>query len=133
MLHVSLESLEILGDPRFLPGSQEFLDHAKAQPPPFRRLAVVRSTRFLGPVALDEIFGSPFIAIVRRPNSIMFKDLDGGAVSTITCMPADGVVANCVSTRGRTTCECILTEPLLAALCGSHPSLTHAEPSLHRS
>lgn len=87
-LHVSLYSLEVLSDPRFVPGSAEFLQHARAQPRPFRIIAVIRTRSPLGPPTLDEVFGSPYLAIVKRPNSIMFKNLNGGAVSTLTCSPS---------------------------------------------
>ncbi|KAJ3480199.1 hypothetical protein NLI96_g8515 [Meripilus lineatus] len=87
VLHAALDSLESVGDPRLIPGSQAFIDHARSQPPPFRRIAVIKSTRCLGPATMDEIWGSPYLAIVRRPNTIMFKNLDGGAISTLTPTP----------------------------------------------
>ncbi|KAJ3480202.1 hypothetical protein NLI96_g8518 [Meripilus lineatus] len=84
VLHAALDSLESVGDPRLIPGSQAFIDHARSQPPPFRRIAIIKSTRCLGPATMDEILGSPYLAIVRYPNTIMFKNLDGGAISTLT-------------------------------------------------
>lgn len=96
VLHAPLAALESIGDPRFVPGTQAFIDHAKTQPPPFRRIAMIRSTRSLGPGTMDEMWGSPYLAIVRRPNTIMFKNLDGGAVSTLTPTPAEPALAQCV-------------------------------------
>ncbi|KAJ3489760.1 hypothetical protein NLI96_g1915 [Meripilus lineatus] len=51
-----------------------------------------RESRF-GPATMDEIGGSPYIAIIRHPNTIIFKNLDGGAISRLTPSPADPGVA----------------------------------------
>ncbi|KAH9949414.1 hypothetical protein B0H21DRAFT_133036 [Amylocystis lapponica] len=110
-LHVSLEALEILGDLRFVPGSEEFLRHARAQPPPFRRLAIVRTSRRLGIPALDEIWGLPYLAIFKGSKIIIFKDLNGGAVSTMTCLDTD--IADAVRALASDTVR-IITHPFAA-------------------
>ncbi|PSR74463.1 hypothetical protein PHLCEN_2v9810 [Hermanssonia centrifuga] len=83
-LHVPLKELETLCDPRFVPGSAEFIAHAKALPPPFRRVCFIRSTRTLGNIVLDELSDEPSLSIIRYPNSIMFKPLNGGPIATLT-------------------------------------------------
>ncbi|KZT63632.1 hypothetical protein DAEQUDRAFT_733599, partial [Daedalea quercina L-15889] len=63
-LEVPLECLELLSDPRLTPGTPEWAAHASAQPKPFR-----------------------YLAVLKRPNSIMFKNLEGGLASTLACPP----------------------------------------------
>lgn len=84
-LHISLTSLETLGDPSFIPGSQEFIDHARAQPPPFRLLAIVRTRHLISNTTLDEISGTPYLVVAKDPNTILFKDLENGALSILHC------------------------------------------------
>ncbi|KAL6303934.1 hypothetical protein BKA93DRAFT_312245 [Sparassis latifolia] len=86
-LHVQLSSLDILVDSRLEPGSEEFIEFAKAQPPPFQMLAMVRASASLGVPSLDNIFGSPYLAIPQGNNKIVFKNLNGGAGSTLNCGP----------------------------------------------
>ncbi|KAL6301301.1 hypothetical protein BKA93DRAFT_828413 [Sparassis latifolia] len=86
-LHVPLSSLEVLGDSRIVPGSEEYLRHARAQPAPFRPLATVQTRSPLGIPCLDEIFGSPYLAVAKDRNKIVFKKLDGGPAATLHCEP----------------------------------------------
>lgn len=83
VLFISLASLEILGNPALRPGSEAFVEHARAQPPPFRRLCLIRSTRKLSYPSLDELHGVPCISVVRRPDNIIFKPLVNDSTRSI--------------------------------------------------
>ncbi|KAL6303938.1 hypothetical protein BKA93DRAFT_734009 [Sparassis latifolia] len=96
-LHVPLSSLEILGDSRIVPGSEDYLRHAKAQPAPFRPLATVQTRSPLGIPSLDEIFGSPYLAVAKDRNKIVFKKLDGGPATTLHCdATLEGPIEVCI-------------------------------------
>lgn len=81
---VSLDTLEELADPKCPPGSAEYLERAKAQPPPFVRLSRIRSHSQLDAVDLADIRGEPHVAVVKKPETIMFKNLDTGVISSLT-------------------------------------------------
>ncbi|OBZ77473.1 hypothetical protein A0H81_02707 [Grifola frondosa] len=86
-LHFSLDAVQALEDSPFPPGSREFIEEAQKYPPPFRNLVKISSRRQLECPVIEEAFGSPYLAVVRRPDSIMLKNLAGGAVSTLKCLP----------------------------------------------
>ncbi|KAH9830521.1 uncharacterized protein C8Q71DRAFT_886450 [Rhodofomes roseus] len=88
-LETPLECLELLSDPRLTPGTQEWKAHAKSQPKPFRWLATIRTRSQLMYPDIDELFGKPYLAVLKKPNSIMFKNLEGGLASTLTCSIPD--------------------------------------------
>lgn len=83
-VHVPLAELDTICDPRFIPGSEEFIAHAASLPAPFHRLCLIRSTRQLESITLDVLRGKPHLTVIRNPCTLMFKPLDGGPVSTLT-------------------------------------------------
>lgn len=83
-LLISLETLEELADPAFPPGSSAFLERARLQPPPFYRLSRVRSRSQLDEIDLAQVNGQPYMAIVKKPESIVFKNLNSGDTSSLT-------------------------------------------------
>ncbi|KAI0692045.1 hypothetical protein BC835DRAFT_1278331 [Cytidiella melzeri] len=85
--HVSLKALEDLCDPRFVPGSKASIEHAIKQPPPFTRICLIRSTRQLGTLSLDDFAGQPHLTLVRYPNDVMLKPLNGGPVTVVKLLP----------------------------------------------
>src|ERR1700691_2485316 len=89
-LLVSLDTLEDLADPKFPPGSVEFLERAKAQPPPFLRLSRIRSRSRLDTIDLAEVRGDPYIAVVKKPETIVFKNLNTGITSSLTIKRCSG-------------------------------------------
>lgn len=91
--HVPLTTLEDLCHPRFVPGSKEFIEHAKKQTPPFTRISLIRSTRQLGTLSLDDFAGQPHLTLVRYPNDVMFKPLNGGPTSVIKLRPYNDFAA----------------------------------------
>ncbi|EGN93670.1 hypothetical protein SERLA73DRAFT_156233 [Serpula lacrymans var. lacrymans S7.3] len=85
-MQVPLDALDALADPRYPPGSMEFFEFARSQPPPFRLISLMRSTSELGPIDLAEVQGRPCMAVVKKPRFIVFKDLSiNGRISTLTC------------------------------------------------
>ncbi|GBE77179.1 hypothetical protein SCP_0100510 [Sparassis crispa] len=87
LLHVSLSSLEALIRARVVPGSREYLLYASTRPRPFQNLATVMSRKPIGAPSLGEIFGSPYVAVSEDCSNIVFKNLDGGNASVLTCVP----------------------------------------------
>ena len=83
-LLISLDILEDLADPNVPPGSVEFLERAKAQPAPFSRLSRIRSRSQLDTIDLADIRKVPYIAVVKKPETIVFKNLDSGVTSSLT-------------------------------------------------
>jgi hypothetical protein len=83
-LLVSLETLEQLADPKCPPGSAEFFERAKSQPPPFVRLSRIRSRSQLDTIDLADVWGNPYVAVVKRPETIVFKNLNTGITSSLT-------------------------------------------------
>ncbi len=122
-LHVPLKELETLCDPRFVPGSAEFIAHAKALPPPFRRVCFIRSTRTLGNIVLDELSDEPSLSIIRYPNSIMFKPLNGGPIATLT-IENFGDFAQSVSRSSQPSCFSVSLMFLRILLASSYTSYT---------
>lgn len=89
-LFITLDSLELLADCVHPPGSARFIEYASSLPRPFRRLTRLRSKSPLGPIVLEEVYGSPYVGVVRRPNSILFKELNGGALAVLDCKLISG-------------------------------------------
>lgn len=88
-LEVPLVSLETLSDPRLVPGTPEWIAHARSQPKPFRSLTEIRTRSQLMYPDIAEIFGEAYLAVVKRPNSILFKNISGGPSATLTCPVPD--------------------------------------------
>ncbi|EMD31126.1 hypothetical protein CERSUDRAFT_60469 [Gelatoporia subvermispora B] len=85
VLHISLSVLETLADTRIVPGSEEYICHAQRQGRAFKTLARIRTRSVLGAPALDELFGEPYIAVLKLPGSIVFQSLNGGPASALHC------------------------------------------------
>ncbi|GBE77151.1 predicted protein [Sparassis crispa] len=64
--------------------SQYSADHEIDSPVPIK-YECTRSP--LGIPCLDEIFGSPYLAVAKDRNKIVFKKLDGGPAATLHCEP----------------------------------------------
>lgn len=89
-LSVSLDTLEDLADPNFPPGSAQFLERAKTQPPPFWRISRIRSHSQLDKVDLAVVRGVPYIAVAKKPETVVFKNLDTGVTSSLTIKRWEG-------------------------------------------
>lgn len=85
--HVPLKSLEELTDPRLVPGSREFLEFANSQRSPFRHKSTIRSSSPLEHISLDDFYGSPYVIVVKYPNTVIMKSLLGHANSMLHLTP----------------------------------------------
>jgi len=85
-LQISLDTLDALGNPALVPGSQEFFDFAASQPPPFRVLGYLRSDSELRNVDLGEIEGVPNMIVAKMPEMVIMKELNArGLLSAFKC------------------------------------------------
>ena len=86
ILFTPLSLTDHISDPAALPpGSETYNQFAMNQPPPFRLIATVSLASSLGPICLEEIFGAPYMAVVKGNDQILFKALDMEGHSTLTC------------------------------------------------
>lgn len=84
-MHVSLDSLELLGDPQITPGSEDFLLRAAEQPPPFLSVAKFAGEYELNNLSLFNVRGMPHLAVVQQPDEIRLMDLTLNSVSAVVC------------------------------------------------
>jgi hypothetical protein len=80
-LHIALDALEALGDPKNTLTIREISE----QPPPFREMARIRSSRALDHPSLVEDRGKPMLTVVKKPDEIVIKDLTTRVISTLKC------------------------------------------------
>ncbi|KAJ7150379.1 hypothetical protein C8R46DRAFT_1124821 [Mycena filopes] len=80
-LHVSLEALEELVDPRVRPGSKEFYNLAVARGPPFLQVSIYESETRITSLTLFELKKKAHVAFVQQPRKMVFIDLDSGVLS----------------------------------------------------
>ncbi|KAI0353984.1 hypothetical protein OH77DRAFT_1406108 [Trametes cingulata] len=88
-IHTPLSALEALSDLSRDLDTDQFLEEASRLPPPFENLVCIRSSPAhpLMCPDIEEMFDSPYLAVVKSPGDIVFKRLNGGPSATITCMP----------------------------------------------
>ncbi|KAJ6520192.1 hypothetical protein C8R45DRAFT_52401 [Mycena sanguinolenta] len=82
-LHVSLETLESLVDPRIYPGSEKLYNLALANGPPFLQVSLFESETRITSLTLFELNGKAHVAFVQQPRRIVFIDLASGVVSPL--------------------------------------------------
>lgn len=80
---ISLDSLEDLVELTSR-GPAEFLRHASARPSPFTRISTIRSRSPLTALDLTVVVGVPYLAVVKHYETVVFKNLDNGSVSSLT-------------------------------------------------
>ncbi|KAJ6601456.1 hypothetical protein DFH09DRAFT_564208 [Mycena vulgaris] len=80
-LHVSLDALEALVDPRIPPGSPEFYNLAIARAPPFLQVSLFESETRITSLTLFELEHKAHVAFVQQPHRIVFINLASGVVS----------------------------------------------------
>ncbi|KAI0628081.1 hypothetical protein C8Q77DRAFT_1068627 [Trametes polyzona] len=88
-LHARLSTLEALADLPWGFDNAQFIAQAQQLPPPFENLVQVVSRpehRLMCP-DIEEMFDSAYLSVVKGPNDIIFKRLDGGPPTTLTCLP----------------------------------------------
>ena len=83
--------LEYLEDIKYPTDSVQYRREAASLPCPFRNLVLVTTRQELRSPVLADMFGAPYLAVVKGDNDIAFKKLGGGAVAFLTCIdhPAD--------------------------------------------
>ena len=84
-LHISLEVLEQLTDPKILLKTDQSKEFFKELGEPFKVVSRVQSGTQLGAISLTEVDGKPHILVVKRPNSVIFESLNGAPRSVMTC------------------------------------------------
>ncbi|KAJ7687350.1 hypothetical protein B0H17DRAFT_685696 [Mycena rosella] len=80
-LHISLDALEELVDPRIPPGSDEFYNIAVARSPPFLQVSLFESETRITSLTLFELDQKAHVAFVQQPRRVVFIDLASGVVS----------------------------------------------------
>ncbi|KAF8215794.1 hypothetical protein K438DRAFT_1659074 [Mycena galopus ATCC 62051] len=80
-LHVSLDPLEALVDPRIRPGSDAHFNIAVAKDPPFLEVSIFESETRITSLTLFELDEKAHVAFVQQPRRIVFIDLASGVVS----------------------------------------------------
>ena len=86
-LHAPLENLEALTHSPYPPDTMQYREWARSLPKPFTYLVSVTSRSQLSSPVLETMYGSPYFAVVKGNNNIIFKKLEGGAAATLTCRP----------------------------------------------
>ncbi|KAJ7774015.1 hypothetical protein B0H16DRAFT_1362931 [Mycena metata] len=82
-LHVSLDTLEALVDPRVKPGSIEFYNLAVSRPPPFPQVSIFESETRITSLTLFELKKKAHVAFVQQPRKMVFIDLDSSVLSSM--------------------------------------------------
>ncbi|KAF7975190.1 hypothetical protein HWV62_10248 [Athelia sp. TMB] len=81
---ISLQNVEDLVELITRHGPHEYLRHAAARPAPFTRLSTIRSRSPLTALDLAEVVGVPYVAVVKHHETIVFKNLNNGSMSSLT-------------------------------------------------
>lgn len=90
---ISLTTLETLADiqPQFRPGTNEYRLYIEHLPAPFKRIAVIRSRSPLCCPSLEYLNGMAYLCIVRRPGTLMYKNLEReeNSAHCFGCLPSN--------------------------------------------
>ncbi|KAM5538424.1 hypothetical protein V8D89_008026 [Ganoderma adspersum] len=88
VLHVPLKSLDHLFNNDAPWNVREYRTRARQQPRPFQVLTEITSrARMSVPVIDEDRHGNPFVAVLKHPDRIVYKNLDGGLGCTMYCEP----------------------------------------------
>ena len=88
VLHVPLKSLDHLFNNDVPWDVREYRTRARQQPRPFQVLTEITSrARMSVPVIDEDRRGNPFVAVLKHPDRIVYKNLDGGLGCTMYCEP----------------------------------------------
>ena len=86
VLHIPLKSLELYCDEAYTGSSRRYMSIAMQEPHPFHLLTEIVSRSRISNLIMDEdVDGTPYIAVLKNPDRILFKNLNGGLGCTITC------------------------------------------------
>ncbi|KAI0340010.1 hypothetical protein BDW22DRAFT_1360487 [Trametopsis cervina] len=88
VLHAALSSIEAIYDPSVNQDSEKLAKKLQGVPAPFEQICLVRSrSQRLGPLVLDDLAGEPYLSLVKQPDNIILKPLNGGPASTLHLLP----------------------------------------------
>ncbi|KAI1792020.1 hypothetical protein LXA43DRAFT_944758 [Ganoderma leucocontextum] len=88
VLHVPLQSLERLFNNEVPWDPRVYRTRARQQPRPFQMLTEITSrARMSVPIIDEDRHGTPFVAVLKHPDRIVYKNLDGGLGCTMYCEP----------------------------------------------
>ncbi|KAA1474515.1 hypothetical protein DENSPDRAFT_333992 [Dentipellis sp. KUC8613] len=98
VLHCSLKALEVMEDPRYPPGSEEYCRNMMTQNPPFKTLATLRTRDSIDFLDLVEMNGQPYVFLAKKTNQVIMKNLDSGGVGKLYLDPLPEDVVSDVET-----------------------------------
>ncbi|TBU41279.1 hypothetical protein BD309DRAFT_1020833 [Dichomitus squalens] len=88
VMHVPLQSLELLFDNDKPWDPKEYRTRALQQDRPFQVLTEITSrARMSNPIIDEDRNGIPLVAVLKHPDRIVYKNLDGGQGCTMYCAP----------------------------------------------
>ncbi|KAI0776336.1 hypothetical protein BD413DRAFT_469640 [Trametes elegans] len=92
VVHVPLESLELMGDGQIPQDSLQFRWLARELKGPFHILTeIISLSRLSNPAIDDDVNGMPLVAVLKHvegvPDRIVYKNLDGGLATTLILEP----------------------------------------------
>ena len=110
VLQVHLDTLETLDNSPYSADTELFRKWAASLPKPFSNLVSITSRKTLHSPILDEIYGAPYIAVVKGANNVVFKKLklNGGMAATLVCRP-DPDMAGHVCITSESSLHIVLT------------------------
>lgn len=84
---MSLESLGLLTDRRYPPGTKAFekIAYTIEKEDPITVVSRIRTGCQLGAVSLDEISGAAFVCVVKRPSRLVLEHLNTNTRLSMTC------------------------------------------------
>lgn len=77
---------------------------------PFQVISRIRATEALEHAALGEMGGQPFVAVARRPNQLIIKNLETGVHGKLTMLHCPGIPF--IDVRIGLTSPCSRGEPI---------------------
>ena len=95
-LQISLDILDRLTDRKACPQTSRFAELTRELGDPYKVVARIRTGTQLGSVILTEVDHEPHVVVVKRPNSIIFVNLNDNSRSVLTC-EENGFYPNLVS------------------------------------
>lgn len=89
VLHITLQSLDALTHRRLVPGTVAFEEVARAQKYAFVVVGRIRMGTQLGVTALEYIQNEPTVIVLKRPNTLIFQNLNRDQRSIINLAPSE--------------------------------------------
>ncbi|KAF7347521.1 hypothetical protein MVEN_01508300 [Mycena venus] len=126
-LHVSLDALEALVDPRILPGSTAFYNLAVAKDPPFLQVSLFESETRITSLTLFELNDKAHVAFVQQPRRIVFIDLASGVVSPMHIHNYNNFPEKCSPDQN----DVVVIRTIVSEETPGHPLVQHLTEMFH--